>query len=136
MYATTQCERWLQEAKEIAETYNLDIMKLFSWESMLPNWGAVGNAESDIAIEEFDPYSSYYIMEIMLSVDQNQGDIFEGMFREMWPELLEFPLNPPDTMSDWIKQWLSRVGLFQPLKRAIYRFDRWKYRRLVSASQQ
>jgi hypothetical protein len=136
MYATTQCERWLREAKGIAETYNLDIMKLFNWENLLPNWGAVGNAESDIAIEEFDPYSSYYIMEIMLSVDQNQGGIFEGMFTEMWPELLDFPLNPPETMSDWIKQWLSRVGFFQPLKRGIYRFDRWKYRRLMRVSQQ
>ena len=135
-YATMQCERWLREAKGIADAYNLDIMKLFLWENLIPNWGAIGNAESDIAMEEFNPYSSYSILEIMLSFDQNQGDIFRGMFTEMWPELLDFPLNPPETASDWIKEWLRRMGLFQHLQRALYRFDRWKYSRLMRVSKQ
>jgi hypothetical protein len=55
------------------------------------------------------------------------------MFKEMWPELLEFPFNPPETMRDWIKHWLKRMGLFQHLKRGRYRFDYWRYRRLTGA---
>jgi hypothetical protein len=130
-YASTQCEKWLAEARGVAEAYNIDIMKLFLWEGLLGNWGCVGNSESDIAIEEFDPYDSHYIYEIMLSVDQTQGDFFEALFREMWPELLEFPFNPPETITDWIKKWLNQIGLFQPLKRGRYRFDHWRYRRLT-----
>jgi len=82
-------------SRYLAEECNVDIMKLLLWEALLGNWGAVGNSESDIAIEEFDPYNSHYIYEIMLSVDSVQGDLFEGTFKEMWPELLDYPFNPP-----------------------------------------
>jgi hypothetical protein len=129
LYATAQCEKWLQEVRGIAEECNVDIMQLLLWECLLGNWGAVGNSESDIAIEEFDPYDSHYIYEIMLSVDQVQGEIFEGMFREMWPELLEHPFNPPQTARDWVVTILKRIGVFWQLKKAKYRFDRWRFYR-------
>jgi hypothetical protein len=134
-YATAQCERWLQEARGIAEKYNVDIMKLFLWEGLLANWGVVGNSESDIAIEEFDPYDSHYIYEIMLSIDQKHTkgsppDFFKAMYKEMWPELLEFPFNPPDTIRARVRSWLIKMGLFQHLKRVRYRFDYWRFRRL------
>ena len=131
-YATAQCEKWLNETRKVAEDNNVDIMKLFLWEGLLATWGVVGNSESDIAIEEFDPYDSHYMYELMLSVDQGQGDFFEAMFRKMWPELLEFPFNPPETTRDWIRDWLIRMGLFQHLKRWRYRFDHW---RCVSMSE-
>lgn len=128
-YATTQCEKWLQEIRGIAEEYNVDIMKLLLWECLLGNWGVVGNSESDIAIEEFDPYDSHNIYEIMLSVDPAQGDFFEGMFKEMWPELLEFPFTPPETTRDWVKHWMTQIGILKYLKRGKYRFDRCRFRR-------
>ncbi len=140
-YATAQCEKWLRETREIAEAYNVDIMKLFLWEGLLANWGVVGNSESDIAIEEFDPYDSHFIYEIMLSIDRkytkgSPPDFFKAMYEEMWPELLEFPLNPPDTNRDRVRNWLIQIGLFQHLKRLRYRFDHWRFRRLSSASQE
>ena len=135
MYATTQCEKWLREARGIAEAYNVDIMQLFLWEGLLGTWGVVGNSESDIAIEEFDPYDSHYIYEIMLSIDRKhtQGSLpnyFKAIYEEMWPELLEFPFNPPETKTDWIKHCLQRMGLFQHLKKVLYRFDHWRFHRL------
>lgn len=140
-YATAQCERWLREARGIAETYNVDIMKLFLWEGLLANWGVVGNSESDIAIEEFDPYNSHYIYEIMLSIDRKHTkgsppDFFKAMYEEMWPELLGFSFNPPDTNWNRVRSWLIKAGLFQHLKRVLYKFDHWKFHRIVSASQE
>ena len=132
-YATAQCERWLREARGISEAYNVDIMSLFLWEGLLANWGVIGNSESDIAIEEFDPYDSHYIYEIMLSADRDQGDLFEAMYKEMWSELLDFPFNPPETLRDWVKHWLKRTGLFQNLKWQRYIYDRWRFRRLSGA---
>ena len=134
-YATEQCEKWLGEVRVIAEEYNVDIMRLLLWEMLLGNWGAVGNSESDIAIEEFDPYNSHYIYETMLSVDPAQGDIFEAMFKEMWPELLDFPFNPPDTAKDWIKDRLQKAGIYKHLKRQKYKLDRRKFRSLAGASE-
>jgi hypothetical protein len=130
-YAAKQCEKWLQETLNFADQYNIDIMKLFLWEVLLGNWGAVGNSESDIAIEEFDPYDSHYIYEVMLSLKKEQGDIFQGMFREMWPELLEFPFNPPETIKDKIKSGLTYIGIYMIMKQLKYRLDRWKFKKIV-----
>lgn len=129
-YAISQCDRWLREVRDIAKACDIDIMKLFLWEVLLGNWGVVGNSESDIAIEEFDPYDSHYIYEVLLSTNIKQGDIFENIIIEMWPELLDFPFNPPETTSDWIKHLLMKVGVFKHMKMAIYRFDRLRYKRL------
>lgn len=128
-YATLQCEKWLREGKQIAEIFDIDIMKLFLWEELMGNWGVFGNSDSDIAIEEFDPYSSHYMGEILISFDQTQGDLFKEMYKEMWPELLDFPLNPPAKPADRAKHWLTQIGFFVPLRRQRYRFDRWRYRR-------
>jgi len=134
-YATAQCEKWLQETKDVAKACNVDIMRLLLWECLLGNWGVVGNSESDIAIEEFNPYDSHYLYEILLSADQTQGDLFEAMFKIMWPELLEYPFNPPDSAKDRIKTMLSELGLMKRLKGARYRYDRRKYLRKVQDSQ-
>lgn len=131
-YATAQCEMWLRDARGVADKYNVDLMKLLLWELLLGNWGAVGNSESDIAIEEFDPYDSHYVYEIMLSVDATGPELFETMIEEMWPELLAFPFNPPDTLMDWIKLRMERLGLYTSLKRWLYKFDRWRFMRTRS----
>lgn len=137
-YVTTQCEKWLQETRKISEESNVDIMRLFLWEGLLAKWGVVGNSESDIAIEEFDPYNSHYIYEIMLSLDQDymKAGIFEEMIMKMWPDLLGSPINPPDTLSDRMKHLYRRIGLFHFLKRQRYKIDRWKFNRLAPTSQE
>jgi len=134
-YATDQCEKWLQEVKDFPEKYNIDIMKLFLWEGLLGNWGAVGNSESDIAIEEFDPYDSHYIYEIMLSIDRENiknASFFKAIFKEMWPELLDFPFNPPLGKMDYIKQWLNVIGVYEKLKKFKYKYDRWRFFRKIN----
>jgi len=126
-YATEQCEKWLTSVREIAEKYNVDIMKLLLWEMLLGNWGCVGNSESDIAIEEFDPYDSHFIYEVMLSVDPTEGDLFRGMIMEMWPELLDFPINPSEKMGERLKELLQRIGILQHMRRLLYSFDRLRF---------
>ena len=126
-YAVEQCDKWLQETLSLTKAYNVDIMQLFLWEYLLGNWGCVGNSESDIAIEEFNPYDSHYIYEIILAAKKGKLDIFHNLFQELWPELLEFPLNPPETKKEKIKDWLKRMGMFRMIKQIVYQFDRWKY---------
>lgn len=128
-YATEQCEKWLREAKGIAEYYGVDLMKLFLWEGLLANWGVVGNSESDIAIEEFDPYDSHYVYEIMLSVNPKEGNLFEAMLDYMWPELKRYPINPTVTIRDWLKARLENFGLTKYVRRMLYSFDFWIYKR-------
>ena len=43
----------------------------FYWEHMLGNWGTVGNSESDIAIEEINPFNSHLLYEIFLELKKS-----------------------------------------------------------------
>lgn len=131
-YATHQCDVWLREVFPVARQYGLDIMTLLLWEQLLGNWGSVGNSESDIAIEEVDPYNSHYMYEILLGVDNDLKKdprvIFREMLRRMWPELLEFPINPPDCIGDWASVVLQRCGIYPFLRRLRYGLNYGRYR--------
>jgi len=132
-YATRQYDAWLQEVRPVAQQYKLDIMTLLLWEQLLGNWGSVGNSESDIAIEECDPYNSHYMYETLLGVEESVKKdphaIFRGMLRRMWPELLEFPINPPDSIGDWASLVLQRVRIYPILKTLRYQLNYTLYRR-------
>jgi hypothetical protein len=130
-YAVLQCEKWLYQAKSVAEKYNVDLMKMFDFEILTGSWAAVGNSESDIAMEEFDPYNSHFMYEIMLSLGKKyqKAGIFEAIIRNMWPELLEYPFNPVQNKADFVKVIMKKWNIFHPIKEKIYLFDKWRYMR-------
>jgi hypothetical protein len=122
LYAVKECKRWLDTARPVARRYGLNIMTLFWWEMLIGNWGAVGNSESDIAIEEFDPYNSHSLYELFLSVDAKyrtfkNNVLFKELIRCMWPQLLELPFNPPSSKKGKLYAQLSRMGIEQVLRR-------------------
>ena len=127
-YATRQCKAWLDEVSGPARQHNVNVMTLLLWEQLLGNWGTVGNSESDIAIEEWDPYASHYLYETMLCADPAiiHGDryaVFKEMLRRMWPELLDFPINPPARPRVKLAYVLRRMKVYDTLKRLRY----WGY---------
>lgn len=133
-YAVAQLQKWLDSTRPFTRKYGVNIMTLLLWEQLLGNWGAVGNSESDIAIEEFDPYNSHYLYETMLGVDKKyakygESILFQEMIKQMWPELLEYPINPPYRKSDIIKRSLKRIKLYSMTKSLIYRLDRMRFNR-------
>ena len=114
-YAVKECGSWLAEAGPSARNCGLNIMTLFWWEVLIGNWGAVGNSESDIAIEEFDPFDSHLLYETFLAVDPEyrtfkNNILFRELIRSMWPELLEFPFNPPDSKKDYAYLYAQQTG--------------------------
>jgi hypothetical protein len=136
-YAVDQCQRWLDGTLPAAQRYGVNVLTLLLWEQLLGNWGTVGNSESDIAIEEFDPYDSHQMYETLLGVDQKYAKygnsiLFGQMIRQMWPELLEYPINPPYKRSDYVRMLMAKTGILKPLKSLTYRLDRlrfgWKHR--------
>ncbi len=129
LYAVKQCQKWLEEAKPVAERFGIDIMTLLLWEQLLGNWGTVADSESDIAIEHFDPFNSYYIYEILLGVDKKyaSGFLFITMIKKMWPELLDLPINPPMSKYDYIKSWLQKIRLFDYIRNIFYKAEYIKF---------
>ena len=140
-YAVKECAKWLSQAKSVANQYNLNIMTLFWWEVLIGNWGSVGNSESDIAIEEFDPYDSHYLYETFLSVDTkyrtfNDNILFKELIRYMWPQLLEAPVNPPENYRDLFIWLLQKIGIEKISRYLKFKFYKTMYRLFWTNSKQ
>lgn len=131
-YAVKECEKWLSNSAPIADRYKINIMTLFWWEVLIGNWGAVGNSESDIAIEEFDPYDSHYLYETFLAIHPKyrkfyNNVLFKKLILYMWPELLELPVNPPENLKDLSLSILQKLGIEKKLRNMKYKHYKKKY---------
>lgn len=131
-YVIRQGENILAELLPVGKEYGLNVLTLLYWEHTMGNWGATGNSESDIAIEELNPYDSHLLYEIFLGVDAkytkyNKSILFKEIIRKMWPELLEWPINPPHTVRSKIAWFAGEVGMFGLLKELKYQLSYLRY---------
>lgn len=131
-YVARIAEEIRAELSPVCRSSGINPMTLFYWEHTLGNWGVTGNSESDIAIEEINPFDSHQLYEIFLGIDARfvkytRPVFFKELIRRMWPELLEWPINPPFTIRDKSAAVLKNTGLFEPLKELKYRVHYFKY---------
>jgi asparagine synthetase B (glutamine-hydrolysing) len=122
-YAVAKCDKWFNEVRDLVKKNNVDIMKLLFWEFVMGNWEALAHSEADISIEQFDIYDSHYVCEIMLSVGPVGDNLLKRTIGRMWPELLEFPFNPPESYREKIKYYLKKTGSYKYLQRILYGYD-------------
>jgi len=134
-YVNKQCEQMIAEMLSVAEKFGVNVMALLYWEQRLGNWGAARNTESLIAIEKIDPFNCHLLYEIFLGVDEKYRSYLQttcvfcrDMIRYMWPELLEWPINPPYTIQDKIICILVELGLYEPFKELKYQINYIKHR--------
>jgi hypothetical protein len=131
-YAIKQSEKILAELIPVGREYGINVLTLLYWEHTMGNWGTIGNSESDIAIEELDPYDSHMLYEIFLGIDDRYTKyddpvVFNEMIRYMWPELMEWLLSPPYKMRDKLVCHLKNVGIGGYLKKLKYHLYYIKY---------
>jgi len=132
-YAVQECSQWLSRSASTIRRYGYNVMTVFWWEVLIGTWGAVGNAESDIAIEEFDPYASHFLYDTFLALDPKYLTLRDNiLFRElvsyMWPEVLELPVNPAEGFTDHLYSLLHRLGVEFLARRAKFRFHELRWR--------
>jgi hypothetical protein len=133
-YVIKQCERLLAEMAPVAKKFGINVWDLLYWEQRLGNWGAVRNSESAIAIEKVDPFDCHLLIETFLGVDDKYRSykespcvFFGEIIRNMWPELLEWPINPPHKIRARIDWFLRKVGMFELLKELKYQMHYARY---------
>lgn len=132
-YAITQGKKILSELLPVAREFGLNVLTLLYWEHWLGNWGATGNSESDIAIEEINPFDSHLLYETLLGVDSkyskyNNPVIFKEMIKKMWPDLADWPINPPLGFRNKLTYVFKRMGMYSFLKEIKYQAFYARYR--------
>lgn len=133
-YVEKQCEQLVAEMEPMAKKFGINVMVLLYWEQRLGNWGATRNSESLIAIEKIDPFNSHLLYETFLGVDEKYRNYLASpcvfvreMIRHMWPDLLDWPINPPYILQDKIIWLLVELGLYEPLRELQYQMNYLKH---------
>lgn len=122
---------WLESANK-AVALGINILDLLYWELRLGNWSTLAVSSYDIVFESFIPFNCRKLMECLISVETKyrltRKNIHLCMIDRMWPELLEFPLNPPIDKKDEIMNKLRNKKFYGKL-----RFLRFMYHYLVGS---
>ncbi len=98
-YAISEIEEWLHEVRSFFGASSINIFDLYYWEQRIGNWGAMDQAEKDIAIREFCPFNNRKLLMILLSVDRKYRTLpnfrlFRNIIHYLWRDLLKEPFNP------------------------------------------
>jgi hypothetical protein len=119
--AIAQFREWLIPVKKLTK-YNIDILDLMHWEQRVGNWGAMTFSEYEMVYESLCPYSCRRYIEYMLRVPfkyrtKPKYQLYHQLIANMWPEALEYPINPE---KNWgkriIEDLLYRSNIYDPIK--------------------
>jgi hypothetical protein len=106
---------WFASAVEIEKLCGIRVLDLFYWEHRLGCWQANSQVEWDLAQETFCPFNNRNILAALLSVPEEarlRSAVHFAVIRELWPELLEEPINPKPLLRrvrHWIKKRAKRL---------------------------
>jgi hypothetical protein len=98
--AIRQFDLWLKDVQGVTSKNGVSISDLFYWEQRIANWAAMTYSEYDIAYESFSPFSCRKLLSIILNVESKyriapRFVLQKSIVEKIWPELLEYEINPP-----------------------------------------
>ena len=120
-YVKETSSKWIENTLDFAKGMNIDPRALFYWEEWL-SWEASQRSETDIAIEEYPPFSCRNLMALLLSVKPSYRNaynctLYKRLMEKMWPEVLSEPINPSFKRN--IKGALVAIEMLYPVKNMI-----------------
>jgi hypothetical protein len=123
--AQAEFEQWLKGANCIPGYYAVRILDLFYWEQRVGNWASTSYNEYDIAFESFTPFSCRALLTTMLGVKSKFRiapgfELQKRIIRNLWPELLEYDINPAETFAESIRKQLRNSSIYKVYKLLSY----------------
>ncbi len=126
-FIAERLEEWFKGARRACDNANMELWDLFYWEHDMGSWMSQVWLEKDIAQESFSPFNYRPLMTMMLGVPvkyRREPDylLFQRMIKRLWPELLNWPINPkPMNLKGKIemrlRQLLLNLGLYALVRR-------------------
>ncbi|MBJ90323.1 MAG: hypothetical protein CMO98_10745 [Woeseia sp.] len=92
-------------SKSIDNTQGYELLDLFYWEQRVGRWLATNQIEFDYGwMDILAPLNIRALMCDLLAIDEENREmanhqLFLSMIQELWPETLEYPINPVETPS-------------------------------------
>ncbi len=92
-----ETSKWIGNVKENSKTSGISKYDLFFWEHRCGKWAANTFINTDLLVSMINPFNCRELIEIWLSVPRqyrNRGVLQRKIMSILWPELLNFPINP------------------------------------------
>ena len=126
-YAVDYYKRWLEENLEMCREFGIRTVNLFYWEERIANCFTQIQLDKDIAQDDINPLNSRLLNELFMAVPLTYNNVpdyvvYKKVIKELWPELLEFPVNPSRRKS--VQLVLKRMGLLGMVFRMMYKTAR------------
>lgn len=124
-YVKRTSKNWIDSNLSFANEMNIAPLVLFYWEEWL-SWEASQRSETDIAMEEFTPFSCRNLMALLLSVDPSYRNtyscrLYRKLMENMWPQVLSEPINP--SFKRCVKGALVYSGMFYKVKKVFKKMN-------------
>ena len=98
-YLEEYFQSWLEENREYLQKLGYSFMDFAHWEQDITNFAGQGLCYHNLVLPAFTPFNSRMLLNTMLSVnakyrDQHYNELYVEIIKEMWPDLLAYPINP------------------------------------------
>lgn len=97
-YVIHKLDEWIEPAKELCINKDFNLIDLFYWEQRMGNWGALFQAEQDLALEAYSPFNNRELILTLAKADVKYRQaphylLYVKLLEELWKETLEEPIN-------------------------------------------
>ena len=102
---------------------------LLYWEHRMGAWHALAVLESDPAFESFSLFNSRRLLDVLLSVPEEErvrASVFHRIIAQGWPEVARVPINPRKDEAALLRDGHAPTG--GPAGRMRRRWHRWRRR--------
>jgi len=126
---------WLDGSYPACLEANMNVLVLFQLE-LRSRWVANTFAECDITYESFNPYNNRRLYCVELAVNErlrrplHRYDFPKKLIKNMWPEVLQEPINPEKNLSAKIKKFILHNIIFKTISPWLPLVEFIKYLRL------
>jgi len=124
-------DRWLSEDAVVVRSLGYSPKDFMHWEQDACNVAGASIHAFNFVVDSVTPFSSHHILKTLLAAppstrDKHRSSLYRSLVEHMWPELLEFPINP--TRRDQLLLWSKLIGVYWPYKFLHSRFKARPFR--------
>jgi hypothetical protein len=107
--------------RDVGAREHVNTLDLFEWEQECGSWLAMTELEFDIAWRDiFTPFNNRELLMATLSTPTRwrkgpDYPLFRRLIERLWPELLQYPINPHRTRSTAVHAWNAAMELLRHL---------------------
>ncbi len=126
-YIRKQLSPWYIKTHTVASEYEIDLHNLFYWEHRMGSWQAQSQLEWDIVQEAFTPFNHRGLLELTLGVSSKYRSapkyiLYQKIAKKLWPEVMKYPINPPENMKERLTKILFYFGLKETARKIYKKF--------------